>query len=422
MAAVRNVVSVDIAKTIGKGYNKYWHYKGRYVALKGGRGSKKSKTTAIRWIHLILEYPLGNLLVVRQVDRTNRDSTFADLKWAASQLKVSHLFKFTTSPLEATYLPTGQKILFRGLNDPMSLTSITVEKGYLCWFWIEEAYQVRSEDAFNKLDLSLRGKVDGVFKQMVLTFNPWNEKHWIKKRFFDTPNNENKLAFTTNYMCNEFLDDTDIQIFEEMKEKYPRRYKVEGLGDWGIAEGVIFDNWTVEEFDHKEIAKAQHYESFNGLDFGFTNDPTAFVNGLASLEDKKIYVYDEHYEKGMTNDEIAKMIKDKGYAKSKIVADSAEPKSIEEIKRAGISKISPAVKGADSVRSGIQTLKDFEIIVHPSCEHLEIELSNYVWDTGRDGTILNKPLDDFNHLIDALRYGIQIIKTKKKPSTFKAFM
>jgi phage terminase large subunit len=407
-------VRVDLAKTIGKGYNRAWHFKGRYMAIKGGRGSKKSKTAAIRWIKLIMEYPLGNLLVVRMVDRTNRDSTFADLKWATYQLKVSHLFKFTTSPLEIVYLPTGQKILFRGLNDPMSLTSITVEKGHLCWCWIEEAYQIHKEEDFNKLDLSIRGKVDGVFKQMLITFNPWNEKHWLKRRFFDLPDHKNKLSLTTNYMCNEFLDETDLEIFEEMKKKYPRRYKVEGLGDWGIAEGVIFDNWKVEEFELKDIMKLSGYEAVNGLDFGFSNDPTAFVNALASIKDKKIYIYDEHYEKGMTNDEIAKMINDKGYAKSKIVADSAEPKSIEEIKRHGIRRITAAVKGADSVRSGIQTLQDFEIIVHPYCENMQIELSNYIWDTGKDGTLLNKPIDDFNHLIDALRYGIQSLGIKKR--------
>ena len=131
-----------------------------------------------------------------------------------------------------------------------------------------------------------------------------------------------------------------------------------------------------------------------------TNDPTAFINALANPQEKKIYIYDEHYEKGMTNDEIAKMISDKGYKKAKIIADSAEPKSIEEIKRAGIGRIKAAVKGPDSVRAGIQLLQGYEIFVHPNCQNLQIELSNYVWDTAKDGTLLNKPIDDFNHLID----------------------
>ena len=152
-----------------------------------------------------------------------------------------------------------------------------------------------------------------------------------------------------------------------------------------------------------------------------TNDPTAFINALANPQEKKIYIYDEHYEKGMTNDEIAKMISDKGYKKAKIIADSAEPKSIEEIKRAGIGRIKAAVKGPDSVRAGIQLLQGYEIFVHPNCQNLQIELSNYVWDTAKDGTLLNKPIDDFNHLIDALRYGMQSLgknKARAVPSLY----
>jgi len=136
-------VKKSVKKIVGKGYNKFWHFKGRYNILKGGRASKKSKTVALRWIKLITQYPNGNLLVVRQVDRTNRDSTFADLKWAATVWEVDHLFKFSTSPLEATYLPTGQKILFRGLNDPMSITSITVEKCSLCWLWVNISAHIK---------------------------------------------------------------------------------------------------------------------------------------------------------------------------------------------------------------------------------------------------------------------------------------
>ncbi|MBL5768402.1 PBSX family phage terminase large subunit [Heyndrickxia sporothermodurans] len=409
-----NSITINLKEVVGKGYKDIWNYKGRYLALKGGRASKKSKTIALRWITKLMKHPDANLLVVRQVFYTHRDSTFADLKWATHRLKVSHLWRFKTSPLEATYKPTGQKILFRGLDNPLSITSITVEKGYLCWAWFEEAYQIRSEEDFNKVDMSIRGDTGGLFKQIVLSFNPWNEKHWLKPRFFDVKSS-NILAVTTNYLCNEFLDDQDKELFEWMKEHRPRRYNVEGLGEWGIAEGIIFDNWKELDFDYEKISKLSIYEPINGLDFGFTNDPTAFINAIASKEEKKIYVYDEHYEKGMTNDEIARMIKEKGYSKSKIIADSAEPKSIEEIKRAGIRRIKEAVKGPDSVRAGVQMLLDYEIIVHPRCQNFQIELSNYTWDSAKDGTLLNKPIDDFNHLIDALRYGMQSLgKTKAK--------
>ncbi|MGN8844647.1 phage terminase large subunit [Niallia sp. Sow4_A1] len=131
------------------------------------------------------------------------------------QLGVEHLFHCTTSPLEIRYKPTGQKILFRGLDDPMSITSITVEVGYLCFAWFEEAYQILNEDDFDKVDMSIRGELPpGYFKQISISFNSWNEKHWLKRRFFDVQV-DNTLAMTTNYMCNEFLGEDDRVLFGE---------------------------------------------------------------------------------------------------------------------------------------------------------------------------------------------------------------
>lgn len=145
---------------------------------------------------------------------------------------MSRKWKFTTSPLEATYLPTGQKIYFRGMDNPLSITSITVAKGFLCYCWFEEAYQITSEENFNKVDLSLRGQMpEGYYRQIIMTFNPWSDKTWIKKRFFDTPDNENKLSMTTTYECNEWLDDSFLQIMREMRERQPRRYRIEGDGE-----------------------------------------------------------------------------------------------------------------------------------------------------------------------------------------------
>ena len=191
-------LKISLPSKIGKGYKTFWNFKGRYRVCKGSRGSKKSTTTAQWIIYNMMKYPLANTLVVRRVFNTHKDSTWTQLKWATYNLGVSHLWNFSKSPLEATYKPTGQKILFRGLDDPMSITSITVEIGYLCWAWFEEAYQILDEDAFNKVDMSIRGKLpDGYFKQITLTFNPWSEEHWLKKRFFDVQN-ENILAMTTN--------------------------------------------------------------------------------------------------------------------------------------------------------------------------------------------------------------------------------
>lgn len=399
-------MQINLPEKIGSGYKKFWNFKGRYRVCKGGRGSKKS-TTASQWIiYNMMKYPLANTLVVRRVFNTHLNSTYAQLQWATYNLGVSHLWSFSKSPLSATYIPTGQKILFRGLDDPMSITSITVDKGYLCWVWIEEAFQILNEDDFNKIDMSIRGKVpEGYFKQFTLTFNPWSEKHWIKKRFFDVKDDD-VLAMTTTYKCNEFLGKDDINIFNKMKETQPRRYSIEGLGNWGIAEGLIYDNWIEKDFNYKEISKKPKVKSFFGLDFGYTNDPTALICGLADEEAKEIYLFDEHYQKAMTNKNIADMIKHKGYAKEKIIADCAEPKSIEEIRQEGISRITAAKKGKDSILNGIQKIQQYKIYVNPKCEHTVVELSNYVWDN-KSGEIINKPIDDYNHLMDAFRYGIQ---------------
>ncbi|MFB5192664.1 PBSX family phage terminase large subunit [Alicyclobacillus fastidiosus] len=416
--------TIDVRKTIGSGYGRFWNFKGRYRVVKGGRASKKSATAALWFIYNMMKYPKANTLVIRKTYNAHKDSTYAQLKWAINRLGVRHLWDVKKSPLEITYKPTGQKILFRGLDDPMSITSITVDNGYLCWCWFEEAYQVLNEDDFDKIDMSIRGDTGELFKQLTLTFNPWNEKHWLNKRFFQA-DDPNILAMTTNYTCNEFLGDDDRDLFEWMKQNSPRRYRIEGLGDWGIAEGAVFENWEVREFDWHEIAKRKASVGCYGLDFGFKVDPSAFIAIIADPETKELYFFDEHYQKAMMNDAIAEMIKRKGYAKELITADSADQKSIEDIRRYGIGGIIAAQKGPDSIRHGIQRLQQYKIIVHPDCENTIIELSNYVWATGADGSMLGKPIDDFNHILDAARYATERldkpvdVKTnlKRAPST-----
>ena len=405
-------IKKNLPEIIGKGYATYWNYKGRYRVVKGGRGSKKSTTTALWIIFKMMQYPLSNTLVIRRVFNTHKDSTYTQLKWASNNLGVSHLWKFSKSPLEATYIPTGQKILFRGLDDPMSITSITVEHGHLCWCWFEEAFQVMNEDDFNKIDMSIRGEMPpGYFKQITLSFNPWSEKHWLKRRFFDIKDND-ILASTTTYKCNEYLGEDDIQVFEKMKLNNPRRYSIEGLGNWGIAEGLVYENFEELEFDIEDIKRRSNIKSAFGLDFGYTNDPTAFICTLVDLDNKEIYIFDEHYQKAMTNKMISDMIKYKGYSKEMIIADSSEPKSIDDIQRNGIYRILPAKKGKDSILNGIQFIQDFKIYVHPKCENTIVELSNYVW-SNKEGVNINKPIDEYNHLMDALRYALEPIKLSR---------
>ena len=261
-----------------------------------------------------------------------------------------------------------------------------------------------NEADFDMLDESIRGEVsEGLFKQITITFNPWNERHWLKKRFFDVESDSDILAITTNYMCNEWLDDADIKVFETMKKNNPRRYQVAGLGGWGIVDGLVYENWHEQEFTLEQI---KNCKTVSGLDFGYTNYPTAFFIGFLDLDNKKLYVWDELYEKGLSNKKIHERITEMGYGKERITADSAEPKSIDELRSLGL-RIQGAKKGKDSILNGIQWIQDLEIIIHPRCVNFITEISNYTWDKDKFGSKLNKPIDDFNHLMDAMRYGLE---------------
>ena len=401
---------IRLPDVVGRGYKDFWKFKGRYRVIKGSRSSKKSKTTALWIIEKMMEHPEANALVVRKVYRTLKDSCYTELKWAINRFGVASYWECRENPLEITYKPTGQKIFFRGLDDPLKITSITVEKGNLCWGWIEEAYEVTNEADFDMLDESIRGEVaEGLWKMWTLTLNPWNEKHWIKRRFFDA-NDPNIMAKTTNYMQNEWLDDADKQVFVDMQKNNPRRYQVAGLGNWGIVDGLVFENWREEEFDHtSEEFKKQHpnLESVFGLDFGYTIDPSALFCGLVDIKNKKIYVFDEMYEKGLSNAKIYKKIYNMGYAKERIRADSSEPKSIDELRDLGLYGIRAARRGNDSISHGIQYIQNFEIIIHPRCVNTLTEISNYTFAEDRLGNKINKPIDDFNHCMDAFRYAME---------------
>lgn len=404
---------IYLPDVVGKGYKEFWNFKGRYRVCKGSRASKKSKTTALWFIYNIMKYKNANLLVVRKTYRTLKDSCYTELKWAIHRLGVDDFFNCTQSPLEITYTPTGQKIYFRGLDDPLKVTSITVDVGFLCWLWIEEAYEINSEADFDMLNESIRGEVDkDLFKQVTLTFNPWNDRHWLKKRFFDAPDN-NTLAMTTNYTCNEWLDEADLQVFESMKVKNPRRYQVAGLGNWGIVEGLVYENWKEEDFNIDDVRTANTTAVF-GLDFGYTNDPSALFCGILDVKNKKLWVFDEMYEKALSNRDIYNQINSMGFTKEQIIADCSEPKSIDELKYYGLRRIQGAKKGKDSINNGIQWIQELDIIVHPRCVNFLTEIGNYQWDTDKFGSRVNKPVDCFNHLMDAMRYALEKYITGNK--------
>lgn len=402
-------MDIKLDEIVGGGYNKFFNNKNFYRVVKGSRGSKKSKTTALNFIFRIMQYSWSNLLVVRRFSNTNKQSTYTDLRWATNRLGVKHLFKFNDSLPEITYKPTGQKILFRGLDDPLKITSITVENGILCWAWFEEAYQIETFDKFSTVVESIRGSVDDpeFFKQITITFNPWSERHWLKPTFFDEDTKlNNTFSYTTTFRVNEWLDEVDIARYEDLYRTNPRRARIVCDGEWGVAEGLVFDNFEVKEFDWVKKLKDKQVVA-HGSDFGFTQDPTTLVSTIVDTQNKELWIYDEYYQRGMLTDEIYQMYIDKGLKNAEIVADSAEKRLITEIKRKGISNIKPSVKGQGSIMQGVQFIQGFKIYVHPSCEHTIEELNTYTFDQDKDGNWLNKPIDENNHILDALRYSLE---------------
>jgi phage terminase large subunit len=415
---------ISIKKKIGGGYNRFWNNKQFYRVVKGSRGSKKSKNTALNFIHRIMKYSWANLLVVRRYSNTNKQSTYTDLKWAATQLGVAHLFKFNESMPEITYMPTGQKILFRGLDDELKITSITVDVGILSWAWFEEAYQIETEAKFRTVVESIRGKYDdpNFFKQITVTFNPWSERHWLKKIFFDEETREkDTFAITTTFRVNEWLDDVDRARYEDLYRTNPRRARIVCDGEWGVAEGLVFDNFHVRDFDIQQKIK-EVQETAHGMDFGFTNDPTTLPSSVVDLKNKELWIYDEYYEKAMLTDDIYKMIIRKGLLKSVITADSAERRLIQELINKGVRRMRASVKGKGSVNQGILFIQGFKVYIHPTCEHTIEEFNTYTFDQDKDGKWLNTPIDANNHIIDALRYSLEQyhLGVAKKDDTYNA--
>lgn len=298
--------NINLVDIVGKGYGSFWRTKKRYRVVKGGRASKKSRTTPIDIIYKMMKHHQANTLVVRKTFATHKDSTFAVLKWAAQRLQVKHLWKFTVSPLEAVYLPTGQKILFRGFDDPLKLTSITVETGFLCWVWIEEAFEIEDEADFNTLDESIRGELPhDLWFQLTLTYNPWVNSHWTKTRFWD---NEDPEAFTltTTYHCNEWIDDAFKERMERLRITNPTRYKVVGLGEYGMPGGTFFEEFSESVHVVKPFVLPNHWQRFRFLDYGL--DMTANYWGAIDTEGH-IWVYKELYESNLIISQAAKKIK-----------------------------------------------------------------------------------------------------------------
>lgn len=402
------MAELKMSEVIGGGYNEFWHDRHFYRVVKGSRGSKKSMTTALNFVWRIMKYPWANLLVVRRYSNTNRDSTYTVLKWAVNRLRVSSLFKFNEGKPEITYLPTGQKILFRGLDDPLKITSITVPVGNLSWLWIEEAYEIENSDKFDTLVESIRGTYDDpdFFKQVTITFNPWNERHWLKTAFFDEKTKRKDVfSSTTTFRVNEWLDEKDKQRYLDLYRTNPRRARIVCDGEWGVAEGLVFENFEVKEFDVNRKIK-EVGQTYFGMDFGFTHDPTTLLSSIYDKGKHELWVFNELYRTGLVVEDIIKEVEQRNLLGAKITADSASPMIIEELRRKGMRRIRPMKKAKDSIQTGISFMQGLKIYLHPSCKHTIEEFNTYTYDQDKLGNWLNTPVDANNHAIDAIRYSL----------------
>ena len=390
-------------------------YSKRYNVFYGGAGSGKSVFVAQFLIYKALREK-RKILVLRKVGRTVKNSTFQLLVDTLVDWKIINKCKINRTDFSIE-LPNGSLFLCTGLDDSEKIKSITG----LTDAWLEEATEFIQDD-FNQIDLRIR-HATAANQQIILSFNPVSKANWCYQLFFkdkfDSQQEKEEIEefragvqiHHTNYLDNRFLPQSYIDSLLLLKGTNPAYYKIYALGEFGSLDKLIFSNWRVAAFNHEEIKG----ELMIGLDFGFVNDPTALIASLLVEEEKKIYIFKEKFEKGLLNNQIAEMISSLGFAKSTIIADAAEVKSIEEIKRAGITRIKPAVKGQGSILQGIQKLQQYEIIIHPDCKNLIEEFRNYSWEKDKaTNEYINKPIDKYNHGIDALRYSLQCVGTKMK--------
>lgn len=385
----------------------------RYQVAWGGAGSGKSHIVARKILYRLLKESdvKHNFLVIRKVDRTIKRSVFTLLRNIISRWGLSKEFDINLTDKTITYRDNGSQVMFSGLDDVEKLKSI---EGVTS-IWCEEATELNQED-FEQLDLRLRGN-HGCLKQIILTLNPISEQHWIKKVFFDDPM-QGVFTLKTTYLDNSFIDDEYKMVMENKKKTNPRYYNIYALGNWGTAEGLVFNNVEQRLIRPEEIVGL---DCVQGLDFGYTNDPTAFNISYIDEKSRKIFVYDGFYQKGMSNAEIASEIKRIQAHKHKTIADSSEPKSIDYIKGKGC-RIEGAAKGKDSINAGIDYLSEYEIVVNAHLVEFMTEFDNYAWAVDKEGKTTNKPCDDFNHFIDSLRYACEPKMMRKKPPQFTVSM
>lgn len=373
-------------------------YSHKFEVLYGGSGSGKSHFIVQKLIIKALTYK-RKILVIRKTMVSQKESCWRLTLNILSDWDLLQYCNVNKSDMTIE-LPNGSVFLFKGLDDPERIKSIVG----ITDCWCEEVTELNAED-FDQLILRVRDRVPHL--QFFCSFNPVSKANFVYKRWFsEDADLEDTLIIKSTYKDNKFLPDDYIKTLENTIKTNPLYYRIYALGEFCSLDKLVFTNWKVENFNYNDIKG----ELLVGLDFGFSIDTTALIASVLDEHNKKIYIFKEWGATNKTNNEIARVIESLGFGKSTIVADSAEPKSIEEIRRCGIYRIKESVKGRDSVIHGIQRLQQYEIIVHPSCEKTITELENYSWKKDRQsGEYVNEPIDDFNHFIDALRYSLQCV-------------
>ncbi|MDD3502516.1 MAG: PBSX family phage terminase large subunit [Eubacteriales bacterium] len=381
-----------------------------YFVCFGGRASGKSHSIARALVIKLLQSE-RRLLVIRKTAASLRDSCFDLFVNIIHEWEIAGLAKIKESYLKIEFA-NGSSILFKGLDDEAKIRSING----IDYVWFEEATQCTAEEV-RQVELSVRSK----YKKIYYSFNPVSKVNWVYGKWFadGAVIPAGTRIIKTTWRDNPYLPSHFAADMEHLKIVKPIQYQIDSEGEFASLEKLIFTNWKIENFDfHNLIRQNIHFVAVNGLDFGFSNDPTAIIACLVNKNTKSLYIYKEIYKKGLTNDKIAELIKYAGLDRFPTICDSAEPKSIAELKINGIYSAKPAKKGKGSIAAGIDYLSQYEIIVHPDCENTIIELSNYSWKKDRQsGEYINQPIDEFNHLMDALRYALSSLNDKNKLKT-----
>lgn len=349
------------------------------------------------------------ILVLRKVGATVRDSVFADVQATLSYFGILNMCKVNMSAFRIE-LPNGAEFIFKGMDNSEKIKSI---KG-ISDVVMEEASEFTLDD-YTQLTLRLRDKAHKQ-KQIYLMFNPVSKANWVYNAFF-VKKPKNTVVYQTTYKDNRFLDAVTRENIEELANRNEAYYKIYALGEFATLDKLVFPKYTKTLLNKDDL---RQIPSYFGLDYGFINDPSAFMHVKIDDDRKRLYVVEEYVKKGLTNDKIAESITALGYAKEQIRADSAEKKSNQELRNLGISRVIDVKKGAGSVMQGIQYLLQHEWIVDERCVKTIEELENYTWKKDKaTNEYINEPVDSYNHCLDAIRYAIQDKITKSKIKTFK---